>query len=97
MEDPSIDSVRGIVPIGARKELLRSNIRSIMERASLDRFRERETIEKDLQRITSIDVIDPEIDRIEREQRLRIEKAKEELIEIEEEMEKEFERILSGL
>ncbi len=97
MDTPSIESGIDAVPKGARKELLRSNIRSIMERASLDRFRERKIIEEDLKRITSIDVIDPDMDRIEREQRLKIERAKEELIAIEEEMEKEFERILSGL
>ncbi len=85
------------IPKHARKELLKSNIRSMMQKASLDRLEERRTIEEDLKRISSLEVLDPEMERIEREKRQEMKKAKEALEEIEEDLDEEFERILSSI
>ena len=83
------------IPKHARKELLKSNIRSMMQKASLDRLEERRTIEEDLKRISSLEVLDPEMERLERERRQQMRKAKEDLLAIEEDLDEEFEKILS--
>ena len=85
------------IPVKERKELLRGNIRSIIERTSLTKLEERKNIEESLRRISSIEIIDPEIERLENEQREKIRKAREALREIEEDIEEEGERILSDL
>jgi hypothetical protein len=86
-----------VIPRNARKELLKSNIRSMMEKASIDRMEERRSIEEDLKRISSIEVIDPEMEKIEREKRIEIKKARETLLEVEEDIDEEFEKILSSI
>ncbi len=85
------------IPVKERKELLKGNIRSIIERSSLTRLEERKNIEESLQRISSIEIVDPEIEKIEREQREKIRKAKAALKEIEDSMEAEAEKILSDI
>ncbi len=85
------------IPRSARKELLQSNIRSMMQKANIERLEERRSIEEDLRRISSLEVLDPEVERIEREKRQEKKKAKEVLEEIEEDLDIEFERMLSNL
>lgn len=85
------------IPVKERKELLKGNIRSIIERSSLTRLEERKNIEESLQRISSIEIVDPEIEKIEREQREKIRKAQAALKEAEDNMEAEAERILSDI
>jgi hypothetical protein len=69
----------------------------MMQKARIDRIEERRSIEDDLRRISSLEVVDPEIERIERERRQEIKKAREALLEIEEDLDEEFERIISSI
>lgn len=82
------------IPAGERKRLLRSNIRSILETSSIDKLSERKAIEERLNKITSLKIVDPEIERIEIERRIEMEKARKNLLDIEKDIEEEAERIL---
>jgi len=85
--------VQGI-PKNSRKELLRTNIRTLIERTSLTRLEERKTIEENLKRITSLEIMDPEIEIYERERMDRIEEAKELLREVEETIDREMQLLI---
>ena len=85
--------VQGI-PKNSRKELLRTNIRTLIERTSLTRLEERKTIEENLKRITSLEIMDPEIEIYEGERMDRIEEAKELLREVEETIDREMQLLI---
>jgi hypothetical protein len=97
MDTISKEERTGSVPKGMRKELLRSNIKSVMEKTTLEIQDNRSFLDQDLEDVTSVKSVDPEFGTLEQQRMDEIRKAKEELLIIEKEMKEEFERLLSQI
>lgn len=85
------------IPVKERKELLKDNIRSMLERTSLTKLEERKMVEESLRRISSIEIVDPEIEKLEAERIKEAARAMETLKKIEEDIEEEGERLLTDI